>query len=154
MAINPALGSTFYDAEHVVLLMQENRSFDHAFGTLRGVEASMILELSVNPIGIKSGFRRKIRRNICSLPIGYQRFKSYLDGCLPHNWTDQTDARNKGKMNKWLDVKHSGFKEFSNLPLTMGHYSREDIPFYYSLADSFTICDQHFCSSIHRHESE
>ncbi|MGE8381871.1 MAG: alkaline phosphatase family protein, partial [Sphingobacterium sp.] len=37
MAIDPALGSTFYDAEHVVLLMQENRSFDHAFGTLRGV---------------------------------------------------------------------------------------------------------------------
>ncbi|MEN5193141.1 alkaline phosphatase family protein, partial [Sphingobacterium faecium] len=36
MAINPTLGSTFYDAEHVVLLMQENRSFDHAFGTLRG----------------------------------------------------------------------------------------------------------------------
>jgi phospholipase C len=40
------------------------------------------------------------------------------------------------------------FKEFADLPLTMGHYTREDIPFYYSLADSFTICDQHFCSSI------
>ena len=37
MAIDPAAGSTFYDAEHIVLLMQENRSFDHTYGTLQGV---------------------------------------------------------------------------------------------------------------------
>src|SRR5688572_30664840 len=37
MAIDPAPGSTFYDAEHIVLLMQENRSFDHTYGTLQGV---------------------------------------------------------------------------------------------------------------------
>src|SRR6202000_792145 len=37
MAINPAPGSTYMDAEHIVILMQENRSFDHAFGTLKGV---------------------------------------------------------------------------------------------------------------------
>src|SRR5580658_7344962 len=36
-AIEPAPGSTFLDAEHIVILMQENRSFDHALGTLRGV---------------------------------------------------------------------------------------------------------------------
>ena len=36
MAINPEPGSTFYDAEHVVFLMQENRSFDHCFGALQG----------------------------------------------------------------------------------------------------------------------
>ena len=37
LAINPAAGSTYLDAEHIVILMQENRSFDHMFGTLRGV---------------------------------------------------------------------------------------------------------------------
>src|SRR5215467_7726601 len=36
-AIDPAHGSTYLDAEHVVLLMQENRSFDHTYGTLQGV---------------------------------------------------------------------------------------------------------------------
>jgi phospholipase C len=36
-AIAPEPGSTFLDAEHIVILMQENRSFDHALGTLRGV---------------------------------------------------------------------------------------------------------------------
>ena len=37
MSIDPAPGTTFRDAEHVVILMQENRSFDHCFGALRGV---------------------------------------------------------------------------------------------------------------------
>src|SRR4026208_2613397 len=37
VAIDPAIGSTFYDAEHVVILMQENRSFDHCYGSLQGV---------------------------------------------------------------------------------------------------------------------
>src|ERR1700733_15944975 len=36
-AIEPAAGSTYMDAEHIVILMQENRSFDHALGTLQGV---------------------------------------------------------------------------------------------------------------------
>src|SRR3569833_2656795 len=37
MAINPAPGTTYLDAEHIVILMQENRSFDHVYGTLKGV---------------------------------------------------------------------------------------------------------------------
>ncbi|MEO8370938.1 MAG: alkaline phosphatase family protein, partial [Candidatus Solibacter sp.] len=37
LAIEPPAGSTYMDAEHVVILMQENRSFDHVFGRLRGV---------------------------------------------------------------------------------------------------------------------
>jgi phospholipase C len=34
------------------------------------------------------------------------------------------------------------------MPLTLGYYDREDIPFYYALADAFTVCDQNFCSSL------
>lgn len=37
LAVNPEPGSTFYDAEHIVFLMQENRSFDHQLGTLKGL---------------------------------------------------------------------------------------------------------------------
>ena len=43
-AIAPEPGSTFLDAEHIVILMQENRSFDHALGTLRGVRGFNDLE--------------------------------------------------------------------------------------------------------------
>lgn len=149
MAIDPALGSTFYDAEHVVLLMQENRSFDHAFGTLRGVRGFNDPRAIRQPNNHKVWLQtQKNGETYAPFRLDIKDSKITWMGCLPHNWTDQTDARNNGKMDKWLDVKHSGFKEFADLPLTMGHYTREDIPFYYSLADSFTICDQHFCSSI------
>ncbi|TYR36904.1 phospholipase C, phosphocholine-specific [Sphingobacterium phlebotomi] len=149
LAINPKLGSTFYDAEHVVLLMQENRSFDHAFGTLRGVRGFSDPRAILQPNGQPVWFQTKQSgETYAPFRLDINDSKITWMGCLPHNWTDQTDARNEGKMNRWLDVKKSGFKEFAELPLTMGYYTREDIPFYYSLADSFTICDQHFCSSI------
>ncbi len=69
-------------------------------------------------------------------------------GSLPHGWSDQVDARNNGQYDRWLYVKRSGIGEYADLPLTLGYYTRDDIPFYYALADAFTICDQHFCSSL------
>jgi phospholipase C len=65
-------------------------------------------------------------------------------GGLPHGWTDQVDARNNGKYDQWLQAKKPGAKEYANMPLTMGYYTREDIPFYYALADACTVCDQNF----------
>ena len=35
-----------------------------------------------------------------------------------------------------------------NGPLTMGYYARADLPFYYALADAFTICDGYHCSVL------
>src|ERR1043165_9568161 len=58
LAIDPAAGSTFLDAEHVVLLMQENRSFDHTYGTLqgvRGVNDPRAIQLpNKNPVWLQS----------------------------------------------------------------------------------------------------
>ncbi len=67
---------------------------------------------------------------------------------LPHSWANQVNARNDGKFDQWLNVKKNSIKEYSHMPLTMGYHSREDIPFYYALADAFTVCDQNFCSSL------
>ena len=58
MAINPVAGSTFLDAEHIVLLMQENRSFDHTYGSLQGVrgfyDPRTILLPNRNPVWLQS----------------------------------------------------------------------------------------------------
>lgn len=149
MSINPELGSSFYDAEHVVLLMQENRSFDHAFGTLQGVRGFNDPRAALLPNKNKVWLQTNEKgQTYAPFRLDIKDTKVTWMGCLPHNWTDQTDAYNKGKMNRWLDVKRSGFKEFSDMPLTMGYYTREDIPYYYAMADAFTICDQHFCSSL------
>ena len=57
MAIEPAPGTTFRDAEHVVILMQENRSFDHAFGALRGVRGFRDPRAHVQPNGNRVWFQ-------------------------------------------------------------------------------------------------
>lgn len=146
LAINPDKGSTYLDAEHVVFLMQENRSFDHAFGTLRGVrgfnDPRAITLPNGNPVWLQTNHEGQ---TFPPFRLDIKDTKATWMNSLPHSWSNQTDARNEGKMDRWLDVKKG---EFPQLPMTMGYYNREDIPFYYALADAFTVCDQNFCSSL------
>ncbi len=149
LAINPALGSTFYDAEHIVFLMQENRSFDHQLGTLQGVRGYN------DPRAISLPDKNKVWLQTNKEGETYGPFQLHVKdtkvawmGSVPHGWTDQTDAMNGGKYDKWLDVKKPRNKDYAKIPLTMGYCDRKDFPFYYSLADAFTVCDHNFCSSI------
>lgn len=148
-AINPAAGSSFYDAEHIVFLMQENRSFDHTYGTLQGVrgfnDPRAIRLPNNNPVWLQSN---KAGETFAPFRFDIKGTKVTWMSSLPHSWSDQVDARNDGFCDKWLDSKASGHKEYKDMPLTMGYYSRADIPFYYSLADAFTVCDHNFCSSL------
>jgi phospholipase C len=148
-AIEPAKGTTFLDAKHVVILMQENRSFDHAFGTLRGVrgfnDPRAIRLPDGSPVWAQPA---KDASRFLPFRLNIKDSKSTWMGSLPHGWADQVDARNGGRYDRWVQVKHSGHSEYAHMPLTMGYYTREDIPFYYALADAFTVCDQNFCSSL------
>ncbi len=149
LAIDPAPGSSYLDAEHIVLLMQENRSFDHCFGSLQGVrgfnDPRAIRLPNKNLVWLQSNAEGE---TYAPFRLNLKDTKATWMSSLPHSWTNQVDARNNGKYDKWLDVKHSGNKDYEKIPLTMGYYTREDIPFYYALADAFTVCDQHFCSSL------
>ena len=149
MAIDPPAGSTWLDAEHVVILMQENRSFDHCYGKLRGVrgyrDPRAVTLPGGNPVFLQ---QNAAGETFAPFRLDIKDTKATWMGSLPHSWTDQTDARNEGKYDKWLQAKPSGNAAYGQMPLTMGYYDRRDIPFYYSLADAFTICDQNFCSSL------
>lgn len=149
LSINPAVGSTFMDAEHVVILMQENRSFDHCYGTLQGVRGFNDPRAITLPNKLPVWFQtNEASETFAPFRLNIKDTNATWMGSLPHSWTDQVDALNKGKMDQWLIAKRSGKKAYRDMPLTMGHYNREDIPFYYALADAFTVCDQHFCSSL------
>src|SRR6202000_2400129 len=96
MSINAAEGSTYMDAEHVVLLMQENRSFDHCYGTLRGVRGFN------DPRAIDLPNKNKVWLQTNEAGETYTPFRVDLHGSkatwlggLPHSWTDQVDAANK-----------------------------------------------------------
>jgi len=149
LAVAPELGSTFYDAEHIVFLMQENRSFDHQLGMLQGVrgfnDPRAIQLPDQNSVWLQTNAKGDtygpFHLNVKDTKVAWM-------GSLPHGWTDQTDAMNNGKYDKWLETKKARNKTFADMPLTMGYCDREDFPFYYSLADAFTVCDHNFCSSI------
>src|SRR5699024_10753612 len=69
-------------------------------------------------------------------------------GDVPHSRSSQVDANNLGKYDRWIEAKRSRHQQYRDLPLTMGYYSREDLPFNYAMADAFTVCDQNFCSAM------
>ncbi|NII26958.1 phospholipase C, phosphocholine-specific [Pseudoflavitalea sp. X16] len=149
MAINPAAGSTYLDAEHVVFLMQENRSFDHTFGSLQGVRGFNDPRAITLPDNNKVWLQtNNAGETYAPFRLDIKNTKATWMNSLPHSWSNQVDARNNGKYDRWLQAKPSGNKAYKEMPLTMGYHNREDIPFYYALADAFTVCDQHFCSSL------
>ena len=132
---------TLKDVKHVVVLMQENRSFDHYFGALpgvRGFDDKQALEFP--------GGGTVFQQPTASRPDGGAMLPFHLDsahfnsqnaGGLDHTWAGGHTAWNKGAWNRWVDAKSAQ---------TMGYFTRDDLPFHYTVADEFTICDAYFCS--------
>src|SRR5690242_262396 len=149
LAIDPPAGSSYLDAEHVVILMQENRSFDHCFGSLRGVrgfnDPRAITLPDKNLVWLQTN---KGGETYAPFRFDIRDTKATWMGSVPHSRSSQVDADNLGRYDGWLEAKRSGNKKYADMPLTMGHYIREDIPFNYAMADAFTVCDQHFCSAM------
>ncbi|HLA60553.1 MAG TPA: phospholipase C, phosphocholine-specific [Puia sp.] len=149
LAIDPKPGTTWQDAEHIVILMQENRSFDHSFGQLRGVRGfndPRAIDLpNGNPVWLQSN---QAGETYAPFHLDIKDTKATWMSSLPHSWKNQVGARNDGRYDQWLNFKRNSIREYADMPLTLGYYNRQDIPFYYELADGFTVCDQHFCSSL------
>ncbi len=149
LAINPDPGSNWHDAEHIVFLMQENRSFDHCYGALQGVRGfndPRAIQLPDNdPVWLQKNAKGHTHP---PFRLDIKNTRATWMGDLPHSWDDQQQARNNGRYDQWLEAKKIGGRNDKDFPMTMGFYSREDIPFYYALADAFTVCDQHFCSAL------
>ncbi|HUN31886.1 MAG TPA: phospholipase C, phosphocholine-specific [Trebonia sp.] len=122
---------TIADVKHVVILMQENRSFDHYFGTLSGVRGFADKQALTWQNG-NSIFQQP---DSARTDLGYllpYNLTDQTDGDLDHSWSGDHSARNSGLWNQWVSAKGQE---------TMGYFTRSEIPFQYSLADAFTICD-------------
>src|SRR5476649_3072077 len=97
MAISAAPGSTYMDAEHIVILMQENRSFDHCFGTLNGVRGfndPRAIDLpNKNKVWLQSNDKGE---TYAPFHLDIKNTKSTWMNSLPHTWQNQVAARNDG----------------------------------------------------------
>jgi phospholipase C len=148
------------DIEHVVILMQENRSFDHYFGALsgvRGFSVGKVLQQTVGgmtyPIFDQFGYEPGV--GVTS--SGYlQPFHLKSDpptengqttNDISHNWGPQHQSWDSGAMDAFITA-HLAADGDSNGPVTMGYFTRKDLAFYYALADAFTICDGYHCSVL------
>lgn len=125
------------DVEHVVFLMQENRSFDHYFGTLRGVRGFADPRVMKMPNGKAvwhqpngTGELLPFRPDVVDLG------QTFLPD-PPHGWADTHAAWNGGKYDRWVPNKGV---------TTMTYHTRRDLPYQFALADAFTICDNYHCS--------
>ncbi|TWF96669.1 phospholipase C [Kitasatospora viridis] len=129
--------------EHVVVLMQENRSFDHYFGTLNGVRGYGDTSRVRFPNGSDV-----LQQRLLGTVGGTTLLPWHLDTStsdaqrifdLDHSWGGTHSAWANGQWCNWIPAKTW---------YTMGYYRRQDIPYQYALADAFTVCDQYFCSAM------
>ncbi|HEX4197870.1 MAG TPA: alkaline phosphatase family protein [Caulobacteraceae bacterium] len=138
--------SKLSDIDHFIILMKENRSFDHYFGSLCGVrgfddptarrpDGGSIFR-QPDP-GHADGFVMPFRMN--THQTSAQRVEN-----LSHAFTTQHASWNGGAMDNWAPAHR--ISDGDRGPMTMGFLAREDIPYYYALADAFTLCDGYFCS--------
>ena len=158
--VAPGRRGDIRDIKHVVIVTQENRSFDHYFGCLKGVRGFGDRSTITLPGGLSVFQQPTTRPGLpitttqypwrlsdappSTYPAGHQPPSSELGaqgyGGTAHNWDDQHAAWYGGLMNGWVGAKGG--------PTTLGYLSRTDIPFHYALADAYTVGDGYHCSVL------
>ena len=131
---------TIEDVQHIVVLMQENRSFDHYYGTMRGVRGQNDRVPVRMPDGRPVWLQRRQKNHdqlITPFHLDTSTTAAQAVTWLDHSWEKTNAAYAGGRHNAWPANKTD---------MTMGHYVRKDIPFHFELADAFTVCDHYFCS--------
>lgn len=140
---NAAPTGTIMDVAHIVILMQENRSFDHYFGTLKGVRGFG----DRFPIPLPGQENVWFQRNDDPVAGTHIVLPFHLDtrasfgamrvASTPHTWPNAQHAWNHGILDRWPTYKQAH---------SMGHYSADDLPYQFALANAFTVCDAYHSS--------
>lgn len=143
------------DIKHVVVIMQENRSFDHYYGAMKGVRGFGDRSVITLPGG-KTVWQQPLTPTdgaATQYPWRLSGAKTWEGETPPspelgaanyggttHGWDDQHGAWYGGLMNGWYAAKGG--------PTTLGYLDRKDLPFHYALADAYTIGDAYHCSVL------
>jgi phospholipase C len=147
------------EIKHVVVLMQENRSFDHYFGAMPGVRGfndPNAIQLSTG----RSVFYQPIPSTSATAISGGYNPDGYLlpfhadthstsAQALPsnsHSWGPQHSSWDGGAMDGFVTA-HLNADGIAG-EYSMAYFKRDDIPFHWALADAFTICDGYHCSIL------
>ena len=163
---------TIEDVEHIVILMQENRPFDHHFGTLRGVRGfSDPRAVNIN-LPLKSGpgstpvsvFLQPAGGSSIAVPPNYGNLGGPADGVdvtppfrvnpnsvspglknLGGTYLPGTGHGWSGIHKAWNQGQYDNWAAHQG-PIAMNYMTRDDVPYHSALADAFTVGDAYFCS--------
>ncbi|KAK3940216.1 putative phospholipase [Diplogelasinospora grovesii] len=131
-------GGSIADIEHVVLFMQENRAFDHYFGTMAGVRGFSDPNVQTNsetPV-----WQQPVNASTYLNPW----YLNYLGG----DWLNATQCMSAGS-NGWTENQLAydhGLNDHwaaNNTPWSWGHFKRSDIPVQFAIAEGWTVGDMY-----------
>lgn len=149
LSIDPDRRSgSIQDVQHVVILTQENRAFDHYFGAMPGVRgfgdrfaapAPSLPQAPNRTVFVQPGEPGTPGPALLApfrLDTG-KDFRMIRPPGTPHGFTDSQAAWDNGRMAEWPKHKHNH---------ALAYFTRDDIPFQYALAEAFTLCDAYHCA--------
>ncbi|HEV3282344.1 MAG TPA: alkaline phosphatase family protein [Acidimicrobiales bacterium] len=140
-----AAGSDIGAVKHVVFLMQENRSFDHYFGTMGGVQG---FDDTRNRGSFTQNWPTGSSPTLLPFHMDTKKEQAECTYDLSHSWQAEHSSWNNGAMDSFVSIHTSSQYEGDLGINTMGYYKKGDLPFYYDLAKHFTVCDNYFCSVL------
>ena len=133
--------------DNVILFMQENRGFDHYFGTMAGVRGFQ------DPNAVPGVFNQAVNSSVKPKPPhGVDHLKPWQltkdpdykerAQCMvagSNGWEANHAAWNDGKIDSWA---------LANTPYSIGYYARDDVAVQFSLAENFLVGDAYYESLI------
>ncbi|MEU6663768.1 phosphocholine-specific phospholipase C [Streptomyces sp. NPDC046821] len=138
----PGRPGTLEDIQHVVVFTQENRSFDHYFGTMQGVrgfgDRAAVRGVNGKPVFHQPDPSRP-EGWLAPFAMNAAHTSAYRQGAAAFGFGDSMNARNDGMADGYVTRRGSGW-------LGQGYYAPADMPFYNALASVFTVCDHYYCS--------
>ena len=163
-----------HNVNHVIIIMQENHSFDNYFGALPYAPGSPYHSGACKNSdhscvdGLTCSFDMSGNLNCTNsnLDDDGSAVTSFHDSnyCpgpdLDHGWTaSHSEANFADPADALLSTLNDGFVRFNDITEqpdtsepdaddTMGFYTQDDLPFYYALAQTFAIDDRYFCSVV------
>ena len=117
--------------EHIVVVMQENHSFDNYLGVL-GRGDGFHLDRSRRPTNTNPDAQGD---DVRAFPMA--------NACQTNGPSQAWNASHLS----YAVGRNDGFVRASG-PVAMGYFTAQDIPFYSSLAKTFPLCDRWFCSVL------
>jgi len=137
-----AVAGSISDIEHVVLFMQENRAFDHYFGTMAGVRGFKDPNVQINdgtPVWNQMvGNLTTKSKSLLPWDLNYLggtwKTATQCMSAGSNGWDANHDALNGDKNDNW---------PVANTPWSWGHFTRESIPNHFAIAEGYTVGDMY-----------